>query len=329
MASLHDLPQYADRWEYVYLEMGQLDCQASSVVFRQGTTETPIPLDQFSAVLLGPGTTVTAGAMKVFAKNNCLVCWTGEEGTRLYAHGLGGTHSAHRLLHQAELYGDERKRLAVCRRMYSRRFGEIVSIHVSLQQLRGMEGARVRKRYEQLAAEYGLAWKGRRYDQDDWDWADPLNRALSVANACLHGLCHAAILSAGYSPAIGFIHTGKLLSFVYDVADFYKTEITVPLAFRLVAQRTDEIERRVRKACRDAFFRARIMDRILPDIAEVLDAGDHLEECAGELEGRAVSLAPGNGSGSVSGQSDETGARPPLGTDSGEEEGGLRAAGLD
>lgn len=329
MATLHDLPQYADRWEYVYLEMGTLDCQASSVVFRQGERETPIPLDQFSAVLLGPGTTVTAGAMKLFARNNCLVCWTGEEGTRLYAHGLGGTHSAHRLLRQAELYAEPKKRLAICRRMYSKRFGEIVSIHTSLQQLRGMEGARVRRRYEDLAEEHGLEWRGRRYDQDHWDQADPLNRALSVANACLHGLCHAAILSTGYSPAIGFIHTGKQLSFVYDVADFYKTEVTVPLAFQLVASSREHVEPRTRRACRHAFFRARIMDRVLADIAEVLDAGDHLEERAGEFEGRAVSLAPGSECRDVPGQPFGPGSRPPVGEDPGEEEGGLRSSGVE
>jgi CRISPR-associated protein Cas1 len=154
-----------------------------------------------------------------------------------------------------------------------------------------MEGARVRNAYRTLASQYGVHWQGRLYNQDDWDWSDPLNRALSAANACLYGICHAAILSAGYSPAIGFIHTGKMLSFVYDIADLYKTDLTVPTAFKTVAENPRDVERRVRYACRDTFYQTKLMQRILPDIAEVLDARDDLEESPGEFEGRAVSMA--------------------------------------
>ena len=166
-----------------------------------------------------------------------------------------------------------------------------------------MEGLRVRKAYEELAAQHGIAWEGRNYDQDDWFEATAANRALSAANACLYGVCHAGIVSAGYSPAIGFVHTGKLLSFVYDVADFYKTEVTVPVAFRLAATVTKELERAVRMECRKAFHAARLMDRIIPDIVEVLGAGDDSGETAEELEGRAVSLADRGTPGDLPGES--------------------------
>jgi CRISPR-associated protein Cas1 len=229
--------------------------------------------------------------MKALAENNCLVCWTGEQGVRLYAHNTGGTHSAHRLLRQALLYADDAKRMEVVRRMYQKRFPQVLPKDIDLQQIRGMEGARVRNSYQRLSEQFGVKWQGRLYDQDDWDHADPLNRALSSANACLYGLCHAAILSAGYSPAIGFIHTGKMLSFVYDVADLYKTDLTVPVAFQTVAESQLEVERRVRIVCRDIFHGQKLMERILPDIAEVLDARDDLGESPGEFEGRAVSLA--------------------------------------
>ncbi len=154
-----------------------------------------------------------------------------------------------------------------------------------------MEGARVRAAYQNLAKEFGVNWQGRLYDQDSWNHGDPLNRALSSANACLYGLCHAAILSAGYSPAIGFIHTGKMLSFVYDIADLYKTELAIPVAFKTVAESKEEVERRTRITCRDLFHQQKLMNRILPDIAEVLDARDDLGESPDELEGRAVSMA--------------------------------------
>jgi CRISP-associated protein Cas1 len=291
MSDKHEIPRFDDRWSYLYLERGRLDCTASSLRFINAGGESQIPIDQTSTLFLGPGSSVTAAAMKLLARNNCLLCFSGEDGQRLYAHSTGGTHSARRLLHQAELYANSKTRLAVARRMLNRRFDEPLPANLTLQQMRGREGQRVQDIYQQHARRTGIPWQGRRYDQTNWDHADPVNRALSAANALLYGLCHAAILSAGYSAAIGFIHTGKQLSFVYDVADFYKAETTIPLAFDVVQAGRHEIEKRTRTLCRQYFFAARLTERILPDIAEVLNAPDDLEECPGELEGRAVSLA--------------------------------------
>lgn len=290
-SDLHILPKFADRWAYLYLEHGWIDRDASSITFHDKEGETPVPIDQLGVLMLGPGTSITHAAIECLAENNCLVCWVGEAGCRLYAHSTGGTHAAFRLLRQARLYANETTRIEVARRMYAKRFPTPLSPDLTIQQLRGMEGARVRDCYRHWAEVTGLPWEGRSYQQDNWNAADPLNRALSAANACLYGLCHAAILSAGYSPAIGFIHSGKLLSFVYDVADFYKTEVSIPTAFRIVKEGVNDVERRTRLACRDIFFEGRLQERILPDIAEVLDARDDLGESPGELEGRAVTVA--------------------------------------
>jgi CRISPR-associated protein Cas1 len=187
--------------------------------------------------------------------------------------------------------------------MYQKRFPDCSLADKSIEQVRGMEGIRVRRAYHDMAKKFGVAWKGRSYDQSDWFCASDINRALSAANACLYGVCHAALVSAGYSAGLGFIHTGKMLSFVYDVADLYKTETTVPLAFELAAQGGKDLERTVRTKCRDVFFIARLMERILPDIAEVLGAPDNLGESPEEMEGRAVTLAIGDPAGDVPGQS--------------------------
>ena len=304
MKHLHILPRFSDRWSHLYLEHGRLDKENDSLVLHDKEGSTPIPVDQLCLVFLGPGTTITHDAVKLLADNNCQLYWVGEEGVRLYAYGIGGTHSSHRLLRQARLYGDERERLRVVFRMYQKRFPNPIPADTTIEQIRGMEGARVRDAYRKIAETYNVEWHGRAYDQKDWNHGDPLNRALSSANACLYGLCHAAILAAGYSPAIGFIHVGQRLSFVYDIADFYKTELSVPVAFEMVASSTSDVEGRVRRQCRDVFHHSKLMDRILPDIAEVLDARDDLEESPGELEGRAVSLAVGAGNGSVPGESE-------------------------
>jgi len=185
-------------------------------------------------------------------------------------------------------------------RMYRFRFSEEIPLVVSLESIRGMEGIRVRRVYAEAAARYGIEWKGRHYDQNDWAKGDPINRALSAANACLYGICHAGILSAGYSAALGFIHTGKMLSFVYDVADLYKTEVTIPVAFSVTSQKPDELERAVRMECRSQFHSCRLMERLLPDIAEVLGVSDDTGEGTDELEGRIVTLAVGTEDGSFS-----------------------------
>jgi CRISPR-associated protein Cas1 len=303
MRTLHELPRFRDRWSYLYLEHGRLDQEAAGLKFRNLDGDAPVPIDQLSLIMLGPGTTITHAAVKALAVNNCLLTWVGEEGVRLYAHGMGGTFGARRLLRQACLFADEAQRLGVVYRMYQKRFPGVVLQDKTIEQVRGMEGLRVRKAYEEAAKQHGIVWEGRSYDQDQWFDASAANRALSAANACLYGICHAAIVSAGYSPAIGFIHTGKMLSFVYDIADLYKVEVTVPVAFRLAATVTKNLEREVRQECRKAFHAAHLMDRILPDIAEVLNAGDDSGETASELEGRAVSLADGGTPGDLPGES--------------------------
>jgi len=293
MRTLHELPRFRDRWSYLYLEMGRLDVDADSLAFHQGEKVTPVPIDQLAVVMLGPGSTVTHAAVKSLSRNNCLLAWTGQDGVRLYAASTGGTYSARRVIRQAELVSTEETRLRVAWRMYRFRFEESIPQEVTIQQIRGMEGLRMRKAYAEAAEKYGIEWKGRQYKQDDWNAADPFNRALSSANACLYGVCHAAILSAGYSPALGFIHTGKMLSFVYDVADLYKTETTIPIAFRIASESASDVERAVRMECRKAFYEFKLMERIFPDIAEVLDAGDDLGESPDEFEGRIVTLAVG------------------------------------
>jgi len=291
MKNLHVLPKFADRWSHLYLEYGRLDKESNSLAFVRKDGSLAIPIDQLALVMLGPGTSVTHQAMKTLAENSCLVCWVGEQGVRVYAHNTGGTHGSTRLLRQAALYcdGDQRRQVAI--RMYQLRFAERLPDDIEIESIRGMEGARVRNAYAVYAKQYGVHWRGRNYDQENWEWGDPLNRALSSANACLYGISHAAILSAGYSPAIGFIHTGKMLSFVYDVADFYKTEVAVPTAFSVVAEGTEEVERRTRLRCRDVFYESKLLDRILPDIAEVLHVGDVAGELPDELEGRIITLA--------------------------------------
>jgi len=270
MKNLHELPQFADKLSYLYVEHAVIDKQDKAVAVHDAAGTTPVPAASLAVLVLGPGTKITHAAVRALADNNCQLVFSGEQGVRFYAHGLGGSRHSRNLIRQARLVSNELTRLQVVIRMYCLRFEDPPDDDVTLQQLRGMEGIRVRQAYRQASEESGVPWHGRSYKRNQWNDADPVNRALSAANACLYGLVHAAILSGGYSPALGFIHTGKQLSFVYDVADLYKAELTIPMAFRIAAENPTEVERAARYACRDEFHRSKLIQQVLPDIRHCL-----------------------------------------------------------
>lgn len=271
--NLRMLPKVRDSWSYLYAERCRVDQEDKAIALHDQQGKTAVPCSALTLLMLGPGTTITHAAIRTLADNGCTVLWTGESGVRLYAQGLGETRSAQRLLHQARLCSNPALRLKVVRRMYEIRFPEKLDPALTLQQIRGKEGIRVREAYAKASRETGVPWHGRAYQRDDWKSADPVNRALSAANSCLYGISHAAILAAGYTPGLGFVHTGKLLSFVYDIADLYKVDITVPAAFQAAKDGEDGVEGRVRRFCRDYFREQRLLNHIVDDIDRVLDVG--------------------------------------------------------
>jgi CRISPR-associated protein Cas1 len=264
-----------ERVSLIFIEYGQIDVvDGAFVVIDKNGVRTHIPVGGVACIMLEPGTRVSHAAAALAARMGTLLVWVGEAGVRLYASGQPGGARADRLLYQAKLALDDAARLKVVRRMYELRFGEKSPERRSVEQLRGIEGARVRKLYELLAQRSGLKWDRRHYDPDNWDRSDLLNKCVSAANACLYGITEAAVLAAGYAPAIGFIHTGKLLSFVYDVADLFKFDTVVPVAFQIAGRKPPEPERAVRLACRDVFRREKVLERIIPMIEDVLAAGE-------------------------------------------------------
>lgn len=269
-----------ERLSIVFIEKGEIDVVdgAFVVVDLQGSRVRPvlthIPVGGVACIMLEPGTRVSHRAVALAARVGTLLVWVGEAGVRLYSSGQPGGARADRLLYQARLALDDDLRLKVVRKMYAMRFGEEPPQRRSVEQLRGIEGARVRRTYQMLAQKFGVKWVGRDYDHTDWDASDLPNRCLSSATSCLYGVTEAAVLAAGYAPAVGFIHTGKPLSFVYDVADLYKFETVVPVAFKVAASEPHAPERAVRLACRDIFRQTRLLDRIIPDIEVMLAAGE-------------------------------------------------------
>ena len=264
-----------ERVSMIFIQYGQIDVKDGAfVVIDKNGVRTHIPVGSVACIMLEPGTRVSHMAAALAARAGTLLCWVGEGGVRVYSSGQPGGARADRLLYQAKLALDDTARLKVVRKMYELRFGEKPPERRSVLQLRGIEGARVRKLYELLAKQHGLKWTRRNYDPNDWDASDKLNKLVSAANACLYGVTEAAVLAAGYAPAIGFIHTGKPLSFVYDIADIFKFDSVIPAAFRVANRKVPDPVREVRLACRDMFRREKILNRIIPTIEQILAAGE-------------------------------------------------------
>jgi CRISPR-associated protein Cas1 len=264
-----------ERSSMVFLQYGMIDViDGAFVLIDKNGVRTHVPVGSLACILLETGTRITHEAVKLASRVGCLLIWVGDGGVRLYAVGQPGGARSDKLLYQAKLALDDQARLKVVRKMYEVRFKDAPPGRRSIEQLRGIEGARVRSLYQIIARRYGVEWKHRNYDPDQWDKADIPNRCLSAATACLYGITEAAILAAGYSPAIGFIHTGKPQSFVYDIADIFKFETVVPIAFKVASSGTTNPERAVRTACREMFRSSKLLREIIPKTEEILAAGE-------------------------------------------------------
>lgn len=273
--------QIKDRLSFFYVQRGSLTVTDGCLVLTdsEDRTQYEVPARATTCIMVGPGASVSTEAIRLAAAYGVLVTWVGEEGVRCYSAGRPWTDNTEWLEKQVKCYSDPQLSLSVAREMFFRRFGVRMERR-SLEQLRGIEGARVREMYRMKAQEYRVPWHGRKYvPGNPLGETDAPNLALNVANTCLYGLTETAVLAAGMSTALGFVHRGNRLSFVLDIADLYKMEHVVPLAFRMVAQKADgakpwpTVEMDVRRACRDYFRASKLLDRIVNDATSLIDAG--------------------------------------------------------
>ncbi|MEU2032847.1 type I-E CRISPR-associated endonuclease Cas1e [Nocardia amamiensis] len=286
-----ELTRISDRISFLYLDrcVVNRDSNAITATDERGTVH--IPAASVGVLLLGPGTTITHQAISLMSDSGSTVVWVGERGVRYYAHGVTLARSSRLLQAQAEAVTNTRTRLQVARAMYAMRFpGEDVA-ELLMQQLRGREGARVRAVYRQHSERTRVEWTRRNYDIDDWDSGEPVNQALSAANSALYGIVHSVVVALGCSPALGFVHTGHHRAFVYDIADLYKAELTIPLAFDVAAEEVDDIGAVTRRRVRDAVHDGKLLERCARDIQRLL-RGDRSTSTADfdELEFDVISL---------------------------------------
>lgn len=276
-AQLHDVSRVVDRLSFLYVERAIIHREANAITVKMEKGTIHVPAATLGVVMLGPGTSITHQAMVLLADSGASSVWIGEEGVRYYAHGRPLTHSSRLLEAQALASTNRLRRLDVARRMYAMRFPDEDVSRTTMQQLRGKEGARVRRLYRKYADEHGVEWRGRKYDPNDFEGSDNLNMALSAATACLYGIVHSVIVALGCSPGLGFVHAGHDRSFVYDVADLYKMEIAVPVAFAVAASDTDDVPGDTRRAMRDAIHQQKLLERCVRDVQSLFDENGEAE----------------------------------------------------
>ena len=269
----HDtLPQLKDRHPFIYLEHGRIAIDDSSIKWIDSEGNViRLPIATIAALLLGPGTSITHEAVKVLAAANCAACWVGEDSFLFYAVGHSPTSNTRNFRRQLKAAADPKKSLEVARRMYARRFPAAELAGKSLKEMMGMEGWRVKRLYEEKANHYGVGWKGRDYVPGKMELSDITNQILTAGNAALYAVITSYAYSLGFSPHIGFIHSGSPLPFVYDIADLYKEELCIDLAFKLTYELAGEYNRyRVLTEFRQRIVEMRLLERIAPDIEEVI-----------------------------------------------------------
>lgn len=258
------LPRVEDKYPFLYLERGRLEIDDGSLKWLDAEGAcVRLPVATLHCLLLGPGTSVTHEAVKVAAMSNCGLCWVGEDSLLFYAAGITPTSTTRNLQRQAALAADPRASLDVARAMFARRFPEADVTDKTLQELMGMEGFRVRQLYQDKAEHYGIGWKGRTFVPGKFEMSDLTNQILTSMNAALYGILASVIHSLGYSPHLGFVHSGSPLPLVYDLADLYKSELCVDLAFALTLNLAGEYN----KYAVAETFKERVLDMDLLSLA--------------------------------------------------------------
>lgn len=267
-----NLPQVKDKYPFIYLERGRLEIDDSSVKWIDSERNVVrLPIATLNCLLLGPGTSITHEAVKVIAQSNCSVCWVGEDSLLFYASGQTPASDTRNMREQMKLSADPKKSVEVARRMFAKRFPEAVLANKNLKEMMGMEGYRVRAMYEKKGQQYGVGWKGRSYTPGKFELGDITNRVLTASNAALYGILSSAVHSMGYSPHIGFIHSGSPLPFVYDLADLYKENLCIDLAFSLTLEMAGSYNKhKVSAAFRKRVIEIDLLGKIGPDIESIL-----------------------------------------------------------
>lgn len=268
--NLKILPRAKDCISFLYLEYAKIEREDYAIVALRETGKVLIPIATINTLILGPGTSITHGAINVISASGCNILWCGDHMTRFYSFDAAEIRNSKNLLKQIEYYSDPDQRLNVVRKIYKKRFDDLDLDKMTLKELRGLEGIKVKETYKFYAKIYKVKWKFRDSRMAGNEKQDMINQIITILNQMLYAICHGIILSIGFSPSIGFIHTGNMESFVFDVADFYKESIIIPMAFQIHdSVKPENVNLISRKKFREVIVEKKLITQIVNDVSSL------------------------------------------------------------
>jgi len=303
---------HADRHGLVFLDRGRLEVEDGCLRFvcagggMLSSGNYQIPHQSVSIILLGPGSSVTHDALRILAAHGCALAAIGHGGVRFYTAPplLPDTSALAR--RQVILWAEPKLRIGVARQMYAIRFGEEVKAR-TIEMLRGMEGARLKRMYELVAQRYGVPWQGRRYDRANPNATDIPNQAINHAASAVEAAAAIAVASTATIPQLGFVHEDSGQSFVLDIADLVRHDVTLTIAFSAAKQamkvRDANLESLVRTKAAEVFNREQVVSRLI----------DHIKALVGEPQpAPATAEAPPHGAAEPGSGEDKSCGMPPI-----------------
>ena len=273
---------HADRHGLLYLDRGVLSVVDGCLHFASGggvlaVGDYQLPHQTLSALLIGPGTSLSHDVLRILARHGTTLVAVGTDATRLYTAPALGPDRSDLARAQARAWADDKQRIAIARKMYARRLGEVLP-HTSIEVLRGIEGARVKESYKLLAQSFGLTWKKRDYNRSNPDGADLSNQAINHASTAVRAAAGVAVAAVSALPQLGFIHEDSDQSFVLDIADLYREAVTLRLAFhaakRMQEGADDTVDRLVRQSASREFRRIGLVPKMIDDIKSLFGIRD-------------------------------------------------------
>lgn len=271
--NLRILPSADDRISFLYIEYAKIERQDFALIIIQKDSKVLVPISTINVLLLGPGTSITHGAVNIIAASGCNIVWCGDHATRFYSFDAAEIRNSKNLLKQIDYFSNESTKINIIKKMYKKRYSELEIDKLTLKELRGYEGVKVKETYKFYSKLYKVPWKFRNSKLTIFEEQDLINKIITVLNQMLYAICHSIILSIGFSPSIGFIHTGNIESFTFDIADLYKENIVIPLAFSIYKKiNTDNFDFIIRSEFRKIIVDKQLIKTIVKDIFSLFRA---------------------------------------------------------
>jgi len=274
---------HADRHGLLWLTRGRLAVGDGVLQFTCAGSEElaagdyTIPYQGVSIILLGPGSTLTHDVLRLLGRHGTLLAAVGSGGTKFYTAPPMGQGDSDMARRHAMLWSDETSRLDVARRMYAFRFGRVLP-HRDISVLRGIEGGRIKELYSVEAERHGIPWKGRRYDRNNPSATDVPNQAVNHAATFVESAADVAVAAVGAIPPLGFVHEQSSNAFTLDIADLYRADLTIPLAFQIARRVLDDptlsIERELRYEAARQFRRRKLIPGMIDRVKDLLHVDD-------------------------------------------------------